>query len=72
MLRAGELAKIVDKAEIALALSDSRIATNWSHARRPAGFSASRELDGTSTTMPSLSRRAEQTGSFRSGQNRPG
>ncbi len=38
MLRAGELSKIVDKAEIALALCDTRLMTNLSPAPRPRNF----------------------------------
>jgi len=54
MLRAGELSKIVDKAEIALALTDSRIADELVQAARPVGLTASwaccgRSSEGAST-----------------------
>ena len=55
MLRAGELGKIVDKAEIALALCDSRMPTSWSPAPRTAD-SSSRSSASTAppTMMPNL------------------
>ena len=54
MLRAGELAKIVDKAEIALALTDSRIADELVACAKDSRFLRQVvPFDGTTTTTPS-------------------
>jgi hypothetical protein len=54
MLRAGELSKIVDKAEIALALTDSRIADELVACAKTSKFLKQVvNFDGTRTMMPS-------------------
>ena len=73
MLRAGELTKIVDKAEIALALTDSRIADEIGRLRQDqqipqAGGEFRRHVEPRRRARP---RGAEQAGAVRGGQDRP-
>jgi 2-aminobenzoate-CoA ligase len=70
MLRAGELGKIVDKAEIALALTDSRIADELVACAKTSRFLKQVvNFDGTSNHDAELD---QQAGPVRRGQDRPG
>jgi len=71
MLRAGELGKIVDKAEIALALTDSRIADELVACAKTSKFLKQVvNFDGTSNHDAELDRRTRQAGEVRRGGDR--